>query len=394
MQMRSTLRLLPPPPLGRYLLDFGFSDEQELLREQIAKVLADESPLLEVRRVIEGPTAYSLDLWKRLAEMGVTGLLVPETFGGAGLGWVDLVVVLEETGRSLLPSPLLSHNLVVAALCEIGSEAQRQKWLPRLAEGSAIGAVALLEADDDMSTTGVGLAGLARGDDWVLEGEKHFVSDVEAADLFIVSFRGGSGAEEVGLALVEGEGRGVSVKGIPRLDRTKPAGTLELDGVVLSSSEILSAPSAGFGPIARLGDLGALAVSAETIGVMEAILALTAQYAKERVQFGSPIGRFQGVKHPLAELHLDIECLKSLVYYAAWALDASPAEVPASVAKAKAWAAEAVTRAGITGIQLHGAVGYTEEYDIQLYLKRSKWARPAFGDEVHHYDRVAEMGGL
>jgi len=137
-----------------------------------------------------------------------------------------------------------------------------------------------------------------------------------------------------------------------------------------------------------------LAVSAETIGVMEAILALTTQYAKERVQFGSPIGRFQGVKHPLAELHLDIECLKSLVYHAAWALESSPAEAPAAIAKAKAWAAESVTRAGVTGIQLHGAVGFTEEYDIQLYLKRSKWARPAFGNEVHHYDRVAEMGGL
>ena len=375
-------------------MDFGFSEEQQLLRDQIAKLLAEESPLPEVRRVMESPRAFSPALWKQLAEMGIAGLTIPEPMGGAGLGWVDLVVVLEETGRALLPSPLLSHSLSAMALCELGDEALREKWLPGLAEGSAIGSVALLEADDDLGASGIALAGEIQGDGWTLRGEKHFVADVEAADCFLVSFRSGPEEDAVGLALVERGAPGVSLRGASRLDRSKPAGSLKLEDVRVTPAEILSAADAGFAPIRKLLDLGALAVSAETIGVMEAILALTTQHAKERVQFGSPIGRFQGVKHPLAELHLDIECLKSLVYHAAWALESSPAEAPAAIAKAKAWAAESVTRAGVTGIQLHGAVGFTEEYDIQLYLKRSKWARPAFGNEVHHYDRVAEMGGL
>ena len=375
-------------------MDFGFSEEQQLLREQIAKFLAEQSPLPEVRRVMDSPGAHEPALWKQLAEMGITGLLVPEPLGGAGLGWVDLVVVLEETGRALLPSPLLSHSLFVSSLGKLGDDAQQQKWLPQLAQGNAIGSVALLEAGDDLGASGIGLEARAEGSRWILRGEKRFVSDVETADCFLVSFRAGPASEEVGLALVERGAPGLLLEASPRLDRSKPAGTLTLDGVTLSPAEILSPPSAGFAPIAALADLGALAVSAETIGVMQAILSLTAQYAKQRVQFGSPIGRFQGVKHPLAELHLDIECLKSLVYYAAWALEASPAEAPAAIAKAKAWAAESVTRAGVTGIQLHGAVGFTEEYDIQLYLKRSKWARPAFGDEAYHYDRIAEMGGI
>ena len=142
-------------------------------------------------------------------------------------------------------------------------------------------------------------------------------------------------------------------------------------------------------------DVAALrAITAEMIGSSEAAHALTVQYAKDRVQFGSPIGRFQGVKHPLAEGYVDIESMKSLLYHAAWALDGSPEEVPQSASKAKGLASEAFTRIGVTGIQLHGAVGYTEEYDIQLYLKRSKWARPMYGDEDYHYDRVATFGGI
>jgi alkylation response protein AidB-like acyl-CoA dehydrogenase len=145
--------------------------------------------------------------------------------------------------------------------------------------------------------------------------------------------------------------------------------------------------------ILRHLDRGALAVAAEIIGVIEGALAITVQYAKDRIQFGSPIGRYQGVKHPLAEMYVDVECLKSLTYHAAWALDDSPHDVPTAVAEAKAFGAVAVTQAGISAIQLHGAVGYTEEYDIQLYLKRSKWARPLFGDENHHQDRIATLGG-
>jgi len=146
--------------------------------------------------------------------------------------------------------------------------------------------------------------------------------------------------------------------------------------------------------VTRLLDRGAAAVTAEMIGAAEAALALTVRYAKQRIQFNSPIGRFQGVKHPLAEIYVDIESFKSLLYYAAWMLDDSPAQAQRQVSMAKAYASEAFARAGLDAVGLHGGIGYTWEYDAQLYLKRSKWARSIFGDADWHYERVAQLGGL
>jgi len=228
------------------------------------------------------------------------------------------------------------------------------------------------------------------GEGFLLSGAKPFVADAGNADVCLVGFRSG---DDILVAIVERNAAGLAIEDLPSIDATKRIGTLRLDRVAIAPTAVLDAlPGA---TLARTAfDRGAAAVTAEIIGSCEALLALTVQYAKDRVQFGSPIGRYQGVKHPLAEAYVDIECMKSLGYYAAWALDESPDEVAFSVSKAKGYASEAVTRIGITGIQLHGAVGYTEEYDCQLYLKRSKWARPAFGDEDYHYERVATLGGV
>ena len=228
----------------------------------------------------------------------------------------------------------------------------------------------------------------------MLHGQKHFVPDAAQADLVIVAFRSGEADEDVTLALIEAHADGIECENVAGIDRTKRLGTLSFDGAPVAQDAILGEPGAGWPAIARLLDRGAIAVTAEIIGASEAALALTVQYAKDRIQFGSPIGRYQGVKHPLAEAYVDVESIKSLLYYAAWALDARPDEVPFSAAKAKGFASEAFNQIGITGIQLHGAVGYTEEYDIQLYLKRSKWARPMFGDEDYHYERIATFGRI
>jgi alkylation response protein AidB-like acyl-CoA dehydrogenase len=371
-------------------MNFGFSEEQELLRNEVRKFLDEQCPLAVVRQIMETPSGYAPEQWKQLGELGFLGLVLPSEFGGAGLGWVDLVVLLEETGRSLFPSPLISTTLAGAAILDAGSPEQQRRWLPGIAEGCVIGSVAVLEAADDLSLQGVQLRGRLEGDVYVLSGEKHFVADATQADVFVVAFRTGDALEEVAFGLVEAEARGVSVEETPTLDRTRRVGTLRLEGATTS----LLGEAAQAGPaILRHLERGAAAVAAESIGVIEAALEITVQYAKDRIQFGSPIGRYQGVKHPLAEMYVDVECLKSLTYYAAWALDDSPEDVPAAVAEAKAFGSQAVTQAGISAIQLHGAVGYTEEYDIQLYLKRSKWSRPCYGDETHHHDRIARLGG-
>jgi len=375
-------------------MDFGFSEEQDLLRAEVRKLLAERCPLPEVRKIAETREGFSRELWQHVAELGWTGLTIPEEYGGAGLGFVDWVVLLEETGRALFPSPLVSSALAAAAIRAAGSPAQRAHWLPRLARGSAIGTPALLEASDHPAPEGFALRGRPAGDGFVLSGEKLFVGDAGAADLFVVAFRSGEAREALSLALVERGAAGVAAEDLPGIDLTRRSGRLRLDEVQVPQSALLGAAGGAWPAVSRLFDLGAFAVAAEAVGSAEAALGLTVSYARQRVQFGSPIGRFQGVKHPLAEMYVDVESWKSLVYYAAWALDTDHPDAPLAVSRAKAYASEAFARIGVDCVQLHGGIGYTWEYDAQLFLKRSKWARPAFGDADFHYERAAALGGL
>lgn len=372
-------------------MNFGFTEEQELLRQEVRKFLDAHAPMEQVRKVAETPEGFSRALWKQMGELGWLGLTIPEAHGGAGLGMVDLVVVLEETGRTLLPSPLLATTLAAAAIRDAGSEAQQARWLPRLADGSVIGTIAVEEAGQTPDAGGVRLAGRRDGDGWLLAGEKVQVLDGAAADLLVVAFRSGAGDGDVALGVVERGAAGLAVEATPSIDGTRRVARVRFDGVRVAGDALLGAPGAAAPALARLLDRAAAVVTAETIGAAEGALRLTVDYARERVQFGSPIGRFQGVKHPLAEMYVDVESFKSLLYYAAWCLDQGDPEAARFVSMAKAYAGEAFARIGIDGVQLHGGVGYTWEYDIQLYLKRSKWARAAFGDPDHHYDRVARL---
>ena len=374
-------------------MNFGFSEEQELLRDEARKFLDQSCPMEEVRRLMETPEGFARDLWKQIAELGWLGITIPERHGGAGLGWVDLVVLLEETGRSLFPSPLISNTLAASALIAAGSVEQRTHWLPALAHGSEIGTLAILEASDSLEPDAIELRGEPDGEGFRLSGEKRFVADAGAASLFVTAFRSGANGE-ISLALVERQTEGVQARDFPTMDRTKRLGTLALADVRVPREALLGEPGRAWPLIAALLDRGAVAVTAEVIGAAEAANSLTVEYARGRVQFEQPIGRFQAVKHPLAEMYVDTESFKSLLYYAAWAIDHSPDEVPRYASMAKAYASEAFRRIGIDAVQLHGAVGYTSEYDIQLYLKRSKWASPAFGDAAYHYQRIATLGGL
>jgi len=364
-------------------MNFGFSEEQDLLRAEVRKFLDAHCPLEEVRRLMETPEGFSRDLWKQMGELGWLGLTVPEAQGGAGLGWVDLVVVLEEMGRTLFPSPFLATTVAAAAIREAGSDAQKQRWLPRLADGSKIGTLAYLEASDRWEPEALALAGAPRDGGVVLSGEKVQVLDATAADLFVVAYRGG-------LAVVERNAPGVTAVATPSIDMTRRVGRVRLEKVAVAPADVLAHASEA--ALARVLDLATAAVTAEMLGAAEADLRITVKYAQEREQFGSPIGRFQGVKHPLAEIYVDVESARSILYYAAWCLDERDADAPRVVSLAKAYASEAFARIGVDAVQLHGGVGFTWEYDPHLYLKRSKWARPAFGDADFHYDRAIALG--
>jgi alkylation response protein AidB-like acyl-CoA dehydrogenase len=291
-------------------------------------------------------------------------------------------------GRTLFPSPYLATTVAAAAIADAGSDEQRKRWLPALADGSKIATLAVAEAGDRAAPEGIQLAGVPAADGFELRGEKIQVLDGAAADLLVVAFRSGRGAADLSLAVLESGAPGVAVESTPCIDTTQRVARLRLDGARVGRAEIL-----GGGPawpaLARTLDRAAAAVTAEMIGAAEGALYLTVGYTRQREQFGSPIGRFQGVKHPLAEMYVDVESFKSLLYYAAWCLDTGDADTPRAVSLAKAYASEAFARIGIDAVGLHGGIGYTWEYDAQLFLKRSKWSRPLFGDADHHYDRVA-----
>ena len=375
-------------------MNFGFTEEQELLRAEVRKFLEQNAPMEEVRKIVETDAGFDRALYGRMAELGWVGLAMPEAHGGMGLDLVTFLVVLEETGRSLFPSPLVSTLIAAKAIEWYGTDAQRERWLPALADGSKIATLALLEASDDLSPEGVGLTGKRDGDQTILSGKKLYVPDAGSADLFVVAYRSGSAADAVGLAVVDAAAEGVSASDLPAMDLTKRLGKVELADVRVGDDALLGEPGAAWPAVQRLIDLGAALVTAESVGAAERAVEITTEFAKQRVQFDSVIGRYQGVKHPIAEMHVDVESYKSLVYYAFWALDEGSEEAPLAISRAKAYASETFPAAGIDGVQLHGGVGYTWEYDIQLFLKRAKWMRPMFGDADYHYDRIAALGGL
>ena len=373
-------------------MNFGFTEEQELLRAQVRRFLEEHSPVARTRELANSDAGICRETWHQMAGLGWLGLTLPESHGGSELSWIDLTVVLEELGRSLHPSPFVSTTLAACALLAHGSAAQKSAWLPKIAEGACVATLALYDEANAYGVEAISLQADTDDGDLVLNGTKRFVEDAAVADIFLVAFRDAQG--QLTLAIVPAAQSGVSIEQSRNLDRTKPSGSLLLEDVRIEADAVLAEGPIGTAALESLLDLGALAASAESIGVCEAILGMTTEYAKQRVQFGSPIGRYQGVKHPLADIYVDIECMKSLTYYAAWAVTTGQDDAALAVSRAKAYCSEAANNAGVTGIQTHGAIGYTEDYDLQLFLKRTKWARASFGDEDFHYDRVAAIGDL
>jgi len=373
-------------------MNFGFTEEQDLLRAELRKFPDQNASLERVRELVETPSGTDPDLWKRMAELGWVGLNMPEEYGGVGLDLETLLVVLEETGRSLFPSPLISTVLAAKAIERYGDAEQQGRWIPGLADGTKIGTFAFLERSDAYTLGGVETIAKRDGGELILSGEKLFVSDVDAADLIVVAVRSDSDASAISLVVVERETTGVSTGRFDGMDLTKRMGRLTLEDARIGLDCVLSERGAGWPATQWLLDLGAALVTAEAVGSAEAALHITTEFAKERIQFDEQIGKFQGVKHPLSEIYVDVESFRSLVYYAIWALDQDAEDARLAVSRAKAYCADAFPSAGIMGVQLHGGVGYTWEYDIQLYLKRSKWVRPIFGDADYHYERIARLG--
>ena len=367
-------------------MNFGFNEEQNMLRDQVVRFMQEACPMTKVRDMVAHGDGFDGELWQQMAELGWLGLNLDETYGGLGLKWIDLCIVLEECGAGLSSLPLLSHALSAAAIDLCGDEVQKGQWLPLLAGGTTKFAIGLYDEPNWVAADAVTAHAKRTTDNIQLSGVKPFVTDALSADhlLLAVQFE-----EALALAIVARDK--VNVVAQPTMDQTKPTACVTLDDIQISRDHLLPMTPE---QLNTLNNYGAVACCAEMVGAANAILQLTSNYAKERIQFGKPIGQYQGVKHNLAEMYVDVESFRSLCYYAAWTLDDAPEECDRAVSLAKGYASDAFAQIGIDGVGLHGAIGFTAEYDAQLYLKRSKWARTAFGDSDYHLERVAALGGL
>jgi alkylation response protein AidB-like acyl-CoA dehydrogenase len=378
-------------------MNFGFNDEQELLRSTARKFFENECGSDTVRRLMETPEGISPELWTKLAEQGWLGLVYPEAYDGMGLGLVDLVVLMEEMGRAVVPGPYFSAVLLGGlAIAEAGSEAQKKEWLPRIAAGDRRVALAWMEPSAQLGPAGVTLTAVEKGGKYTLSGTKLFVHDAHTADALVVAARTrpGAGADGVSLFLVPKGTKGLEVTLLPTMDQTRKLCEVALSDVTIGPDALLGAAGAGWAPLARVLDRATVALCAEMCGGAQKVLDMTVEYAKIRQAFGRPIGSYQGVKHRAADMLVDVENSKSITYYAAWALDEGAAEAPLAVSMAKAYVSDAYRRVAAAGIQLHGGIGFTWEHDLHLYFKRAKGSEFTFGDATHHRERVAQLVNL
>ncbi len=374
-------------------MDFGLSEEQDLLQRSARDFLVQECSPQFVRALLDDAHGFSPELHRKMAALGWTGLLVPEKFGGLGLGLLDMTLLLEEMGRAVLPGPFLfSATLATFALMRGGSSAQKKAWLPRLASGEAIGSLAFLEASDRLDAAGISLKARKKRDGYRLSGTKMFVPFATVADVFVVAVRtGGKGGKGVSLVLVERDAPGLTIKPLDIFDRTRRVYEVRFKQVPISG--FLGKEGKGWKLLAQLQDLACVALSADSLGGAQQALDMAVEYTKVREQFNRPIASFQALKHMAAEMVSEIEPARSLVWYAAYAFDtrASDASRAASVAKARL--SEVYTRTTNKAVQMHGGIGFTWEHDMHFWFKRAKWNEFAFGAAAYHRERVAHLDG-
>jgi alkylation response protein AidB-like acyl-CoA dehydrogenase len=378
-------------------MDIGFTEEQELLRDTARKFLDGECPTTFVRQMMATDAAVTDAFWQKLAEQGWLGITYDEADGGSGLGLVDLVVLMEEIGRAVMPGPFPATVLLGgAAIAAAGSPATRQEWLPRIAAGEAKATLAASEPNARWDAAGITLAARESRGGFTLSGTKLFVPDAHLADVLVVAARSRDGStmeDGISLFLVPKGTPGIAVRLLPSVDETRKLCEVRFDNVALPAAALLGELHQGWPAVARVVDSAAVALSAEICGAAQRVLDMTVDYAKLRTAFGKPIGSYQGVKHKCADMLIEIENAKSLTYYAAWAVDEAEPDAAMAVSMAKAAASDAGRKVCAAGIQLHGGIGMTWEHDLQLYLKRAKASEIALGDATWHRERVARLMG-
>lgn len=371
-------------------MNFAFSEEQEELRNVVRQFLENKSPEPAVREQMETEAGFDADVWKQMGEqLGLQALVIPEEYGGQGYSYVELIVVLEEMGKFLLCAPYFSTVVLAAnTLLHSGDEAAKAAHLPAIASGEAIATLAFTEPNGRWDESGIELSATADGDTWKLNGTKMYVLDGHTADLVIVAGRTAAG---VSLFAVSGDAAGLTRTPLATMDQTRKQAKLELADV---AGTLIGDDGSGWDVLSTVLDLAAVAMAAEQVGGAQQCLDMSVQYAKDRVQFGRPIGSFQAIKHKCADMLLEVESAKSAAYYAGWCASEMNDELPAVASLAKAYCSEAYFHAAAENIQIHGGIGFTWEHSAHLYFKRAKSSELLFGDPTYHRELLAQRIGI
>lgn len=355
-------------------MQFGLSESQEFLKDSARKFFSGECPSAEMRRLMETDTAYDATLWSKLTDQGYTGIIFSEEFGGVGLGKVELMLLMEEAGRALLPGPFFSTVVLAGSVIDsVATVALKKKYLAPICQGQARATVAVLESSASWNPRDVQLSASSNK----LTGEKLFVSDAAIADFILVVAKNG-------VFVVDRKASGLKISPMSAADLTRKLYVVEFRD---TPAELLGLTT----NLARAFDIASAALAAELVGGMQRTLDITVEYAKTRKQFGKPIGMFQAVQHQCADMYLETESSRSAVYYAGYALEENTPDAAKAASIAKMYASDAGRTVGNRGIQIHGGMGFTWENDIHLYYRRAKASENAFGDASFHRERIAQL---
>jgi alkylation response protein AidB-like acyl-CoA dehydrogenase len=371
------------------------TEEQSMLRDSARGLISDKAPVSHLRQLRDAKdeTGFSRELWKNFAEMGFSGLLIPEQFGGSGLGSVEAGILMEEIGRSLMPSPFLATSVLAAsALARGGSEAQKSQYLPKISDGSLLAALAIDEGTKHRPLQ-TNMQAVRSGNGFRLNGDKAFVVDGHTADLLFVAARtAGSAGEKNGLTLflVDPGAKGIATERTIMVDAHNAA-RITFDNAEVNADGVLGEVDQGFPLLDGVLNIGRGAVASEMVGLSEEVFGRTVAYLKERKQFGKAIGEFQALQHRAAQLYIEIEITRAAVLKALQALDGNFEKAGAAVAVAKARAGSTATLAVQEGVQMHGGMGMTDQFDIGFFMKRARVCQELFGDSNYHADQLARM---
>jgi len=371
-------------------MNFAFSEEQDELRSAVRRFLEDKSPVSEVRRLMETTEGFDRAVWEQMAnQLGLQALAIPEEYGGAGFGYVELIVVFEEMGAALMCAPYFSTVALAAnALLTSNDDSAKKDLLPGIASGETIATLALTEDSGRWDLDGVTLAATGKGDSWTLDGHKMFVIDGHTANLVVVAARTPTG---VSLFAVEGGASGLAATPLSTMDQTRKQARLEFSS---TPARLIGDEGGAAAGLSKTLDLAAVALAAEQVGGAQRCLDMAVEYAKTRIQFGRPIGSFQAIKHKCADMLLEVESGKSAAYYAGWAAAEDSDELPVVASLAKSYCSEAYFHAAAENIQIHGGIGFTWEHDAHLYFKRAKSSELMLGDPTYHRELLAQRIGI